>query len=88
MAKAKVSQTAATAPKKSDQPKHPPIGQLLSALLKHPDTPVSVYNAIGEEICDMQRQEVTETPEYIQTLFQLYKQFEEKEAAKKAGGAQ
>jgi len=59
MAKSKVSRTAA--PKKSDQTEqaviHQPIGQLLSALLKHPDCPVSVYNAIGEEICDMQRQE-------------------------------
>ena len=82
MAKPKVSQTAATAPKKSDQ--HPPIGQLLSALLKHPDCPISVYNAIGEEICDMQRQELTETPEYIQALFELHKQLE----AEKAGGAQ
>ena len=36
----------------------------------------------------MQRTEVTETPEYLQTLFELNKKFEEQEEAKEKAGVQ
>jgi hypothetical protein len=39
------------------------LAELLSAVLRHPDIPMGLYNAIGEEIAD--RNIDCDAPEYI-----------------------
>jgi hypothetical protein len=62
MAHAKISQAKKT--KKSDQPR--PLGRLLSEVMEHPDTPVSIYNAIADSMCT--RGDVSNSPELFQLL--------------------
>ena len=61
----------------------------LSAILRHPETPRDLYNAIAEEICvfsnEMTTPEYTSSPEYIKSvlLASLRKADEETEAEEK-----
>ena len=66
MAKAKPTTTP-----KSDQQ----LGTLIAAVLAHPDTPENLYNAIGTSLADLQKREIVDTPEFIQTLLDLNKKY-------------
>ncbi len=50
------------------------LAELLSAVLKHPDCPVPLYNTMVDEISDMQNDNPPDgdTPEYIGAILNLY----------------
>jgi len=51
------------------------LGTLIAAVLAHPDTPVNLYDAIATAIADLQKREIVDTPEFIQTLLDLNKKY-------------
>src|SRR5262245_35939391 len=70
MAQAKVSQSQLNP--KSDQQ---PLGELLAAVLNHPDVPGKVYDGIVDGLSTLQRNEVVDSPEFIQMLLELDKKY-------------
>jgi hypothetical protein len=87
MAHAKVSARQSTKQEKSDQQ----LGTLIAAVLAHPDTPGNLYDAIGTALCDLQKREIIDRPEFIQTLLDLNKKYvkpeEEREPLAEGGAA-
>jgi hypothetical protein len=57
----------------------------IASVLTNPETPVELYNAIGEEVCNWSSDycnAVSETPEYIESCLTYY---QKKEAERKGG---
>jgi hypothetical protein len=44
------------------------LAQLIAALMNHPLVPVSMYNALGEEIASLDSYRIDESPEYVEAV--------------------
>jgi hypothetical protein len=58
----------------------------IASILANPETPATLYNAIGEEVCEWSTDycnAVSETPDYIEAYLTHYQQ---KEAERTKGG--
>jgi ribosomal protein L7/L12 len=74
MAHAKISRS--TKPNQQSEVKDPlTLGQHIAAVLAHPDTPGNLFDAMGMALCDLQKREIVDTPEFIQTLLDLNKKY-------------
>lgn len=55
------------------------VADLISAVLRHPDTPVLIYNDLSDSLCELfnrlpssAKLEVTDSPAYVGQVLKLY----------------
>ncbi len=58
------------------EPKHAELAQLIIAVRAHPQTPVTLYNAMADELCDMSSRINYHTPEIIEKSLAAFEQRE------------